>query len=74
MQRLPDGSGFFVGLVGGPRGKGLIPWLKYDTRNRARRWLFVYRMYRDAYRISREPGQGPPLARWRSLLYALRCP
>lgn len=74
MQQLPDGSGFFVGTVGGPRDPGLVPWLKYDRRNRARRWLFVWRMYRDARTISRQAGQGPPLGHWTAFRYALRRP
>ena len=48
ITRLPDGSAFFVGTVGGPRPPGIVGWLKYDTRARARRWLFVWRMYRTA--------------------------
>jgi hypothetical protein len=74
MHQLPDGSGFFIGTVGGPRDPGLLPWLKYTPNNRARRWLFVWRMYRTARWLSRLPGQGPPLGHWRALRYALRCP
>lgn len=70
MHRLPDGSGFFVATIGGPRDPGFVNWLKYTRGANARRWLYFYRNYRSAREISRYPGQGPPMGHWRSLRYA----
>jgi hypothetical protein len=71
MNRLPDGSGFFIMAVGGPRPSGFVNWLKYTEKANARPWLFFWRMYRSAFVISRDvPSQGPPLGHWRSLRYA----
>lgn len=71
MYELPDGSGFFVATIGGPRDRGLIPWLKYTKHNSSRRWLFFWRMYRDAYRMSRNiPCCAPPLSRLQCLRYS----
>jgi hypothetical protein len=65
MNRLPDGSGFFIGTVG-PRGPGPLNWLKYHRKGYARGWLMLWRNYRTARDLSREPGHGPPLSVWRS--------
>lgn len=68
MHQLPDGSGFFVATIGA-REPGFVNWLKYHKRGSARRWLFVYRMYRFATYEMR-----PRMGRWKGLLCALRCP
>jgi hypothetical protein len=65
MHRLPDGSGFFIGTVG-PREPGPLNWLKYHRKGYARGWLMLWRNYRTARDLSREPGHGPPLSVWRS--------
>ncbi len=71
MHRLPDGSGFFVMEVGGPRPPGLVNWVKYTERASARRWLWAWRNYRSAREMSRWPGLGPPIGRLHAAAYAL---
>ena len=72
MHRLPDGSGFLVGTIGGARPPGLINAIKY-TRDpaKARAWLLLWRNYSTARSFSREEGQGPPMSRKQSLEWAL---
>lgn len=70
MHRLPDGSGFFVMSVGGPRPAGLIGWLKYTENATARRWLLLWRNYRTARVLSRQPDQGPAMSHWKALRWS----
>lgn len=63
MHELPDGSGFFVGLVG-PREPGFINWLKYRPQGCARLYLFRWRMFWVAY---------PEIGFLRSLRYVVFC-
>ena len=72
MNVLPDGSAFFVGTVG-PREPGLLNFLKYSRCGRARRYLFVWRMFWDAMRLSRQPGMGPAMSPFRALRWAITC-
>lgn len=74
MYRLPDDSGFCVGLVGGPRQPGLIEFIKYRPNGSARLWLFRWRMFLTAHWLSREPDQGPPMSWWRCFRYAMSLP
>lgn len=67
MTRLPDGSGFFVATIG-PREPGFVNLLKYRPQGCARRWLFVWRMYRTARHLC------PDWSVWRSARAAWRCP
>jgi hypothetical protein len=64
MHKLPDGSGFFVGTVG-PREPGILNFLKYRKQGCARRYLFVWRMYRDYRRFY------PAEPRWKAVKAAL---
>ena len=70
MHRLPDGSGFFVADIG-PRLPGFIAWLKARPNGSARRWLLLWRNYRTAYTLSRQPDQGPPMSHWRAFRWSL---
>jgi len=70
VARLPDGSGFFIGVVG-PRDPGFLNWIKYRKQGCARGWLMIWRNYRSAREISRLPGQGPPMSHYRSFRYSL---
>jgi hypothetical protein len=72
IYRLPDGSAFFSSIIGGPRDPDVISWLKYDPNNRARRWLFIWRMYRTARELSLE--ESSQMSHWRSIHYAISCP
>lgn len=69
MRELPDGSGYFVGIVGS-RESGILNFLQYTKKGQARCWLFVWRMQRDYYQLSREFGS--PISRWRALYLAVR--
>ena len=73
MYRLPDGSGFFTGIVG-PREPGIINFLKYRKVGCARMWLFKWRMFWSVLEISRIPGQGPPMNYWQAFWCAMRLP
>lgn len=70
MRKLPDGSGCFTNIIG-PREPGLMNWLKYEKIGRARRWLFVWRMYNSARILSAEEGR--LMSPWRCLVYAVTC-
>lgn len=72
MRRLPDGSGFLIGFVGA-RDPGFLEWLKYTKRGSARLYVWIWRNYKSFYRISREPGLGPPLGHCKALYLAVRC-
>lgn len=72
MQRLPDGSAFFIATVGGPRPKGFIAMLKYTKKStHARKWLYLWRNFITAYTFSRLPEQGPPMSIWKSIRWAM---
>lgn len=71
MNRLPDGSGFFTGLVG-ERESGFMNWLKYRKHGQARLYVFLWRMQRDYYTFSRQLGLGPPLNRIQAIYRAVR--
>lgn len=68
IHRLPDGSGFFVGEIG-PRGPGLINWLKYQPHGCARAWLFFWRTLRTTPALARETGS--PMSWWQTFRYAV---
>jgi len=63
---LPDGSGFCVGMVGEREHHDLIIRLKYHRKGYARKWLFMWRMFRYAYIEADDP-----LPFWKSIRYVL---
>lgn len=66
MTKLPDGSGFFVAVVGPRENHDIISRLKYHRKGYARRWLFLWRNFKFAYYEAPDP-----LPFWQALRWAL---
>jgi hypothetical protein len=64
MQRLPDGSGFFVMDIGPREKHDLISRIKYHRKGYARKWLFKWRMFKFAYWEAADP-----LPFWKAIKY-----
>jgi hypothetical protein len=65
MNKLPDGSGFFVMSVGERENHDLISRLKYHRKGYARKWLFRWRCFHYAYCEADES-----LSFWKSVKWA----
>lgn len=69
MNRLPDGSGFFVQTIGA-RPPGFIYWLKARPNGSARAWYFFWLNYGTWLEFGRTPADGPISARLKALRWA----
>jgi len=65
IHKLPDGSAFFVGMVGERENHDLISRIKYHRKGYARKWLFRWRCFKFAYWEAEDS-----LSFWKSVKWA----